>query len=649
MNGLARILKKIATDPKHVVLAGVLCLVFFSGLVAVQVVRADGRILPHVTIGGVEVGGLTPTEARVRLEEAMRAVNVGGVQFRHQDRSLTVRINDKSAAPPSQSPITYDIDGMVREAFAFGHDEGPTELIKANIQAFFTDVRRPVIMNVDKKALRDLMTLRFGTLEQPAKDATFVITRRETVDPNVSGSDAPQVFVDWSIEVTPDATGAAFDYATAIDRATEGLTRWQGASVDVAVVVKKPDVTAEAAEAAKPRIVKTLQRGDVKLAYDDLTWTLSQKTLEKALELRPGPDGALVVTVSRDVLEPLLDAASVDIESDPKPTSFTVVDGRAVDFVGGSIGKRVDRESTLARVDGYFESSENGVFPIAVITTPSPKSSEIAEELGIRELLGYGTSNFAGSPNNRRKNIANGARLLNGLIIKPGEEFGLLEHLRPFTAANGYFPELVIKEKRTVPEYGGGLCQIGTTTFRATMGAGLPITQRQNHSYRVVYYEPAGTDATIYDPAPDYRFINDTANHVVLITKQVGKDGLRFEFWGTRDGRVQDQSKIKMWGVTSPPPPKLIETSALAEGVKKCFEVAHAGASTSFTYTITYPDGTVKEKEFRSVYRPWQAQCLVGKAGAPHISMGKDGSLSESVVTVSASGTPIAPSGSATQ
>jgi len=161
------------------------------------------------------------------------------------------------------------------------------------------------------------------------------------------------------------------------------------------------------------------------------------------------------------------------------------------------------------------------------------------------------------------------------------------------------------------------------------MGAGLPVVNRQNHSYRVVYYEPAGTDATIYDPAPDYKFLNDTQDHVVLITKQVGKDTLRFELWGTRDGRVQAQSKVKIWNITPPPAPKLIETSALAEGAKKCFETAHAGATTNFTYTITYPDGHVKSQDFHSVYKPWQAQCLIGKAGAPNIIKASDGAIKE--------------------
>lgn len=644
MSEFARNLKRLVSSPKHVILAGVLCLIFLSGLVAVQVVRADGRILPNVSVGGVAVGGLTTDEARARIEEAMRAVNVGGVQFRHQDRSLTIRANAASAAPPSQSPITYDIDGMVRDAFSFGHDEGPAELIKSNLQAFFMDVRRPVLVTVDKKVLRDLMDLRFGALEQPAKDAEIVITRRGVATTSASG--AEEVAAVWDIQVLPDATGAAFDYMGAIDRATEGLARWQGASVDVAVAVKAPDVTVATAEAARPRIVKTLARGDVHLAFDDLTWTLDQKTLEKSLQLKKFPDGSIGVALKNDVIEPLLDVAAAEIETDAKPTSFTVVEGRAKDFVGGTIGKRVDREATLARVDAFFESSENGVFPIAVLTTPSPKSAPVAEELGIREMLGYGTSNFAGSPSNRRKNIAYGVNQLNGIILAPGQEIGLLEYLRPFTAAGGWLPELVIKGNRTVPEYGGGLCQIGTTVFRSVMGAGLPVTQRQNHSFRVRYYEPAGTDATLYDPAPDFKFLNDTQHHAVLIGKIVG-DIARFELWGTRDGRVQEQGKVKMLAQTPPPPARLIETSSLPEGQKKCFEKPTAGATTTFDYSITYPDGTVKKQTFRSYYKPWQEQCLIGKAGAPHVTLQRDGSLKETApVAASASSTPATPGSS---
>jgi vancomycin resistance protein YoaR len=41
----------------------------------------------------------------------------------------------------------------------------------------------------------------------------------------------------------------------------------------------------------------------------------------------------------------------------------------------------------------------------------------------------------------------------------------LVKTLGEVDAANGYLPELVIKENKTIPEYGGGLCQVGTTVF----------------------------------------------------------------------------------------------------------------------------------------------------------------------------------------
>ncbi len=631
-----RLKKLLPSSSKHLALAGGFCLLLIAGLLALQIARANGRIVPNITIGGVAVGGLTPEAATIRLENALRALNVSGVQFRYQDRSLTVRARDLGGEPPTPSPVSYDVKGMVDDAFSFGHEQGRISLLKANARALFADVRKPAKLSVDRKALRDLLVLRFGELEKPARDASLSIEQAEISVGDASST--PSTRIDWRIGVSPDSTGVTFDYERAIDEAVSALERWRGASVDLQATTKEPAITAAEARGLVEPAKRVLSRGDVVLAYDDMTWSLPPKEVATALVLSRGKDGSAALTLKREVLEPLLQAAAKDIESEPKPTRFTIgEDGRAHDFQGGSLGKTVDYAASIERVEDLFDSSENGVFPIVVATVAAPASDPIAEELGIRELLGYGTSNFAGSPKNRRINIANGAARLNGIIVKPGEEVGLLDYLKPFDASGGYVPELVIKGNRTVPEYGGGLCQIGTTTFRATMGAGLPITQRQNHSYRVRYYEPAGTDATLYDPAPDFKFVNDTASHAVLITKITG-DLARFEFWGTRDGRVQKQGPIKTWNVTAPPEPKLIETSELAEGAKKCFETPHAGATTSFTYAITYPDGTVKTQDFRSVYKPWQQQCLVGKAGAPRISLGKDGSLKELPPDQSATG-----------
>jgi vancomycin resistance protein YoaR len=127
----------------------------------------------------------------------------------------------------------------------------------------------------------------------------------------------------------------------------------------------------------------------------------------------------------------------------------------------------------------------------------------------------------------------------------------------------------------------------------------------------VSYYEPAGTDATIYGPHPDYRFINDTGNHILIQTHIEG-DELVYEFWGTKDGRIATQTTPVVYNITSPPPTKYIETLDLSVGKVKCTERAHKGADTSFDYSVAYPDGGVRDVTFNSHYRAWQEVCLIG-------------------------------------
>jgi len=236
--------------------------------------------------------------------------------------------------------------------------------------------------------------------------------------------------------------------------------------------------------------------------------------------------------------------------------------------------------------------------------------------LGIEEIIGTGHSNFSGSSANRRHNIKVGASKISGLIIKPGEEFSLLKALGETDATAGYLPELVIKGNKTTLEYGGGLCQIATTMFRTALASGLPITERRNHSYRVSYYEPAGTDATIYIPNPDLKFKNDTGNNILIQTRFEGTNDIYFDFWGKSDGRVVTSTYPVIYNIVKPAPTKIIETTELPVGQKKCTESAHAGAEAYFDYTVIYNAGTENENKvetrFSSKYVPWQAVCLVG-------------------------------------
>lgn len=244
-----------------------------------------------------------------------------------------------------------------------------------------------------------------------------------------------------------------------------------------------------------------------------------------------GTDNPDVVRImDEDTTKQLLDIAS-SIDQKPENAQL-IIDGRkATNFNPGQNGQALDLYELLT----LLESGASNIELPVTVSTPPVKLAD-TNQIGINELVGVGESNFSGSHNNRIVNITVGAAKYDGLIIQPGEEFSFNKNLGDVDAAHGFLPELVIKPEGVVPEFGGGLCQVSTTAFRAAMNSGLPITARRNHSFAVAYYSPQGTDATIYPGASDLKFVNDLPTSILIHTKIIGKK-LYFEFYGTKDGR----------------------------------------------------------------------------------------------------------------
>lgn len=219
-----------------------------------------------------------------------------------------------------------------------------------------------------------------------------------------------------------------------------------------------------------------------------------------------------------------------------KQPSLQIENNRATDFSPGQTGLEPDLYASAISVENALENKSTSVTIVVIEQAPKTSLSE-TNNLGINELIGEGVSTFNGSPNNRRHNIAAGLTKFQGEIVRPGETFSFDNSLGPVTADAGFLPELVIDNGNTLPELGGGLCQVSTTTFRAAMAAGLPITARRNHAYAVSYYSPQGTDATIYPGSADLKFVNDTPAAILIWPYEKDSNTLVFDFYGTSDGR----------------------------------------------------------------------------------------------------------------
>ncbi|MEA3463478.1 MAG: VanW family protein, partial [Patescibacteria group bacterium] len=351
-----------------------------------------------------------------------------------------------------------------------------------------------------------------------------------------------------------------------------------------------------------------------KKVLNKANWTIDDLDLVEANEAFASQSIAVArdLNLNKEIVKQFLqDEIASTTDMAPIKAKFEIKNNKVVEFQASKDGFKLNIKASFAKME--FELLGNRQDAIELVKTEL-KSAVLTSDIngfGINEIIGIGESNFSGSPQNRRHNIKIGADTLDGILIKPSEEFSLNGALGKINAETKYLPELVIKGNETILEYGGGLCQIGTTMFRAALSAGLPITQRRNHAYRVVYYEPAGTDAAIYDPWPDVRFINDTDNHI-LIQSRIKGDNLYFDFWGTNDGRVIEKTEPTIYNIVKPGPTKYIETLDLEPGEEKCTEHAHNGADAYFDYKVIYAGGETKEKRFSSHYVPWQAVCLIG-------------------------------------
>ena len=227
-------------------------------------------------------------------------------------------------------------------------------------------------------------------------------------------------------------------------------------------------------------------------------------------------------------------ATATNIE--PVDAKFEFEDNNKAAVFSQSIrGRRFNITKSATSIVNALSENRPSVQLMVDIIEPEVTLEKV-NDLGIETLLARGESDFHGSSNARIHNIKTGASKFNGLIIKPGEEFSFNNILGSVDEKTGYQPEMVIKGGQTIPEYGGGLCQLSTTVFRAVILAGLPIVERRPHSFPVKYYNPQGFDATIYPKVSDLKFINNTGGHILLQAK-VEDTKLFVELYGSSDGR----------------------------------------------------------------------------------------------------------------
>ncbi len=601
-----------------VVLFVVILGIVLGGMIS-YAVSYEERVLPGVSIGNINVGGLDREELTTFFREMNEKLVDAGIVLSFDNNGTPQRVSIESSIVSEDAFFELIHMNVEQEVEYFLTYQKTGNVFVRGWSALLVRGTKPQLelttVDLDTERLEKAIAERLSSYEKDARNANVLIT---DIDP-------------LAYTMVSSSVGVTFLYQDIMGKVVSSWNALELPIIPIVRTVQEPTLVEADIDPLRMRLPKVFEAGGLDLTYTDehtkkdYIWTISPDTLATWLEVQSPDEGVGFGLNASSTIAYVQETISQQIYQEAKEAKFEIGENNKVsEFQGSRSGISVDIDAMYTAINTAFLQrtwqDEGFVTSLPVVVEqvePAIKTGEV-NDLGITEILGTGYSNFSGSPTNRVKNIRHAVvDKLNGVLIKPDEVFSLLSALRPFTIEGGYLPELVIKGDEIKPEVAGGLCQVGTTLFRAVMNAGLDVVNRRNHSLVVTYYNDhrngnPGTDATIYDPAPDFTFKNDTGHYILLTTTMNTQNGdLTFTFWGTSDGRKGSYTEpvVKRWIPTGPE--QRIETTDLAPGVRNC-QSAHPGAETSFTYIRVLPNGEEEKEVFESYYRPLPKICLVG-------------------------------------
>lgn len=305
-------------------------------------------------------------------------------------------------------------------------------------------------------------------------------------------------------------------------------------------------------------------------------------------------------------LEPSLKKALKAIAGrQPKPALFRNEGGH---WVARQVtGWSLDEKEARKAIEHAILSGKNEVRLTVKLNVPQ-RSVKLLAERGVLYHVATGKSSYRGSPSFRVRNVEVGASKLDNIFLAKGEELNFNKQVGEISAKTGFVPGYIIAGDTLEKEDGGGICQVSTTLFRMAYTAGLPITERHQHSHRVAYYDPVGLEATVYAPAKNLKFKNDTAASLFIQASWDSRaQTLRFDLFGAKPDRTVSISQPVVSDFKPPAQPTYTVDKRVSPGGRRLLDKPMQGMTSVITRSVKFPDGTVRKDTLKSVYAPWGA------------------------------------------
>ncbi len=539
-----------------IALLSVLAVVVLFAVYALVAWGVSDKAPRDTTVAGVDVGGMTQTEAAAALTEQLAP--------RVKEPIELTAGEGKAQLSPEPSGLAIDAEATAAELTEFSLS--PTRMWAH----MFGGSEHELVLAVDQK--------KFDAAVAGLEESLAV----EPVDGSVS-------FVDGQ-PVKTDAKEGSRVVASETARIIQ--ERWivQEGPFELPVEPVEPAVTQQETDNSFA-VAQKVVSAPVTVSVGGQSPVLSPETLAGLIRFEQR-DGRLVAIVDREAtVEAIVDGTQNLLEV-PSDAHFEFAGGKPT-VVGGKTGTTLDpaEAGKAVRVAATSDDRETSV---ELVEQDPTETVESLEALGVKEVVSEFHTPLTNEPV-RTQNLVRGAEMITGDLIKPGETFSLLEALAPITLANGYFDAGVVEDGKHVEAVGGGLSQMATTTFNAGFFAGYEDVEHHAHSFWFPRY-PAGREATIYVGAKDMKFTNDTPYGAVMQSYVAGGE-LWVKIWSTKHYRVEESSSGKQ---------NVVPTSVVHDSSADCqpYPGGEDGFSISINRKVYRGDELAKENSFSHSYNP---------------------------------------------
>jgi vancomycin resistance protein YoaR len=565
-----------------------------------------GRILPGVHVGSVDLSGLTPAEARVRLVEGYAGLADGALILVAGDTTQTVAF--------SAVGRRLDVDAVVAAAMSVGRSGATIERIAANVRNMVRGVDVSPLATFEPAALRrEIQSLAAG-VDVAAESAAVALAGEDFVVS--SGRDGRAANVDAAVRA---ATTLLADPAAP-------------ASLRVTIPLEVVEPTVTTSEARAARDAAGWIALDVMLVDGPESWVLQGAAFRGWISFVVTAEGGYVPVVAQAGLEAGLTEIAADVARAPVDASFLVGDGnQVVGVTEGKNGRALDVPGTVETLVRLVEQRSHGLTvsraPITSTTLePDLTTAEATQTAPLMAPISEWTTYFPiGIKNGQGVNIWIPARDIDGYVVMPGQWFDFWKAIGPVTRERGYKDGGAIINGRTEPQgaLAGGICSTSTTLFNAAIRAGLEMGARRNHYYYIDRY-PIGLDATVFQSGSGsvqtMSFRNDTDQPLLIRSQRwsVGSKGyVKFVIWSVPGARDVDFSAPIIKNVKKASD-TVVYTTELAPGVKERVEFPVDGKDVWVTRTVRDAQGVIIHQEtYYSHYARITGIVRIGIAPAP--------------------------------